>query len=70
MSLGVGNSLDEALRRATSDMARWLEKEYKLSATDAAIVLGFAARYDIPDVVAPNFGVTLRVPKSALRQVR
>lgn len=70
ISVGVGGSLDEALRRATSDMARWLEQDYKLSSTEAAIVLGFAARYDIPDVVAPDFGVTLRLPKSALRQLK
>ncbi len=54
------------MRRATSDMARWLQDDYKLSSTDAAVVLGFAAKFDIPDVVAPGFGVTLRVPKSAL----
>lgn len=66
MSVGVGGSLDEAMRRATSDMARWLEEAYKLSATDAAVVMGFATRFDIPDVVAPGYGVTLRLPKSAL----
>jgi acetamidase/formamidase len=69
MSVGVGGSLDEAMRRATSDMARWLEEDYKLSSTDAAVVLGFAAQFDIPDVVAPGFGVTLRVPKTALGQL-
>jgi acetamidase/formamidase len=69
MSVGVGGSLDEALRRATSDMARWLEQGYGLTSTEAAIVLGFAARYDIPDVVSPGFGVTLRLPKTALAGV-
>lgn len=70
MSVGVGGSLDEAMRRATTDMARWLQDAYKLSSTDAAVVMGFAARYDIPDVVAPGFGVTLRLPKSALRTLK
>ncbi len=69
MSVGVGGSLDEAMRRATSDMARWLEREYKLTSTEAALVMGFALRFDIPDVVPPGFGVTARLPKSALRQL-
>jgi amidase len=69
MSVGVGGSLDEAMRRATSDMARWLEREYKLTSTEAALVMGFALRFDIPDVVPPGFGVTARLPKSALSQL-
>lgn len=69
MSVGVGGSLDEAMRRATSDMARWLEREYKLTSTEAALVMGFALRFDIPDVVPPGFGVTARLPKSALAQL-
>jgi amidase len=69
MSVGVGGSLDEAMRRATSDMARWLERDYKLTSTEAALVMGFALRFDIPDVVPPGFGVTARLPKSALRQL-
>jgi acetamidase/formamidase len=70
MSVGVGGSLDEAMRRATSDMARWLERHYKLTSTEAALVMGFALRFDIPDVVPPGFGVTARLPKSALSQLR
>jgi acetamidase/formamidase len=69
MSVGVGGSLDEAMRTATSDMARWLEREYKLTSTEAALVMGFALRFDIPDVVPPGFGVTARLPKSALSQL-
>lgn len=69
MSVGVGGSLDEAMRRATSDLARWLQQDYKLSATEAALVLGFAVQFDIADVVPPGFGVTARLPRAALRQI-
>ena len=69
MSLGVGGSLDEAMRRATTDMARWLESRYRLSATEAALVMGTALAFDIPDVVNPGFGVVARMPKRALDQV-
>jgi amidase len=70
MSLGVGGSLDEAMRRATSDMARWLERRYRLTSTEAAIVMGMSLRFDIADVVAPGYGVTARMPKSALDRLR
>jgi acetamidase/formamidase len=70
MSIGVGGSLDEAMRRATSDMARWLHGSYRLTASEAAIVMGMSLNFDVPDVVAPGFGVVARLPKSALRQLR
>ena len=66
MSLGVAGSLDQAMRQATSDMARWLESAYKLSAADAALVMGFSMRFDIPDIVPPWVGVSARIPKSVL----
>lgn len=69
MSIGVAGSLDAAMRRASSDMARWLTAEYGLSASDVALVMGFALQFDIPDVVPPGFGVTARIPKSALRSL-
>ncbi|HYW50435.1 MAG TPA: acetamidase/formamidase family protein [Gemmatimonadaceae bacterium] len=69
MSIGIAGSLDEALRRATSDMARWLEKEYRLTSTEAAMVMGFALAYEIPDIVPPWVSVAARVRKSALQQL-
>src|SRR6185436_19438761 len=42
MSLGVANSLGEALQSATTELARWLERDYQLEPNDAAIVLGTA----------------------------
>jgi amidase len=38
----TGDALDQALQRATSEMARWLEGDYKLNSTEAAMILGFA----------------------------
>jgi amidase len=67
MSMGVAGSLDAAMRRASSDMARWLSTEYGLTASEVALVMGFALQFDIPDVVPPGFGVTARIPKAALR---
>lgn len=62
----VTSRLDTAMRRATSDMARWREASHGLSATEAALVMGFALRVDLPDVVPPGFGVVARLPKAAI----
>ena len=69
MSIGVAGSLDEATRQATSDLARWLQSDYRLSASEAAIVMGFGVIYDIPDLVPPQVGVSARLPKSLLRRL-
>jgi amidase len=68
LSLGVAGSLDIAIRQATSDMARWLESDFKLTGPESAVVLGFANIYDIPDMVPPYLGVTSRIPKKALKK--
>lgn len=70
LSHGVGGSLDEAMRRATTDLARWLEQSWGLTSSEAAIVLGFSVQFDITDVVAPGYGVTARLAKSALPPLR
>jgi amidase len=66
MSIGTAGSLDEAMRRATTDLARWIEADYDVTATDVALIMGFAVIYDIPDLVPPTVGVSARIPKSAL----
>ncbi len=66
MSMGIGGSMDEAMRRATSDLARWLETDYVLTSNEAAVVMGFAIVFDVPDVVMPGIGVSVRLPKSVL----
>ena len=69
MSIGVAGSLDQALRQATSDMARWLESAYALSASDAAVVMRLSVVHDIPGIVPPWVGVSARIPKSVLATV-
>jgi len=66
MSVGTGGSLDEALRRATSDMARWLVARYALDDAAAAVVMGSALKFDVADVVLPSYGVVARMPKQVL----
>jgi acetamidase/formamidase len=70
MSLGVGNSLDDALRMATTRLANWLQKDYKLAPNEAALVLGTAMRYDIAEVVDPLVHIVAKVPKSVLAPLK
>lgn len=70
MALGIGNSLTDALQAATTNMAQWLEHDYKLNAAEVAVVLGTSMRYDIAEVVDPLVNVAAKVPKSVLAQLR
>ena len=66
MAMGVSNSLPDAVRQATTQLARWLERDYHLTANESAIVLGTAMRYDIAELVDPQVNVVAKVSKSAL----
>jgi amidase len=66
MALGIANSLPEALQSATTELARWLQRDYKLEPNEAAIVLGTGLQYNIAEVVDPLVHVVARIRKDAL----
>jgi acetamidase/formamidase len=66
MASGIAGSLDEAFRNATTNLARWLEKTYKLNPAEVSSVLGTSMVYDIAEVVDPQVHVVAKVPKSVL----
>jgi acetamidase/formamidase len=66
MASGIANSLPEALQQATTELVRWLERDYKLSANEAAIVVGATIRYDIAEVVDPLVHIVAKVSKEVL----
>jgi acetamidase/formamidase len=69
MVLGIGNSLEDGLRAATTGMSRWLAAIYKLNAAEVAMVLGSSMRYDIAEVVDPQVHVVAKVAKNVLNQM-
>jgi amidase len=69
ISIGIGGSLDQALQQATSGMVRWLERDYKLTANEAALLLGFAVKYDVADLVGTQVSIAAKLPKSTLAQL-
>ena len=69
ISIGIGGSLDQALQQATSGMVRWLERDYKLNANEAAMILGFAVKYDVVDLVGTQVSIAAKVPKATIAQL-
>jgi acetamidase/formamidase len=66
MASGIAGSLDDALRGATTNLVRWLEKKYALNAAEVSSVLGTAMAYDVAEVVDPSIHVVAKISKSAL----
>lgn len=68
--MGVGGSLDESLRVATTGMALWLADRYKLNQSEIAAVLGTAMRYEIAEVVDPQINIVAKIRKDMLANIR
>ena len=66
ITMGLDGSLDDAFKEATSDMASWLEEDYKLTPSETAQVLGTAAEYHVSEVADRNAGMVLKISKARL----
>jgi amidase len=66
ITMGLAGSLDDAFKEATSDMASWLEEDYKLTPSEIAQVLGTAAEYHVSEVADRNAGIVLKINKARL----
>jgi amidase len=69
ISIGIGGSLDQALQQATSGLVRWLERDYKLTPSETAMLLGFALKYDVVDLVGTQVSIAAKLPKAALAKL-
>jgi acetamidase/formamidase len=70
MAMGVAGSVADSIQVATTQLAEWLKKDYKLSDSEVALVLGAVAKYDITELVDPQFNVVAKIPKSALKTLQ
>ena len=66
MAIGLAGSLDDAFRKATSELAGWLQSDYKLTSNEAAVVLGTSVEYNISEVADRNAGVVAKIQKARL----
>jgi acetamidase/formamidase len=67
MAMGVAGSVADSIQVATSQLADWLKRDYKLSDSEIAVLLGAVAMYDITELVDPQYNVVAKVRKSALK---
>lgn len=70
MVLGQAGSLDEALRAATTGMIAWLAKDYGLTMSESAQLLGSAMHYTVANLAGRSVGVAALLDKSLLTKLR
>ena len=66
MTVGLGGTLEDALRAATASLGQWLEQDYNLTPSEIAMVLGSSVEYTISEVADRNAGVAARLRKDRL----
>ncbi|MCU1320745.1 MAG: Acetamidase/Formamidase [Acidobacteriaceae bacterium] len=66
ISFGVAGSLQEALKVSTAQLATWIKHDYGLTDSEVALFLGVEMKYEVTELVDPEFNVVSKVPKSAL----
>ena len=67
MAVGLGGSLEDALRAATNGMSQWLDEDYGLSPSEIAQVLGTSSELKIFEVADRNAGVAVKLSKQRLQ---
>jgi amidase len=61
MASGLGASLDDALRKATTNMVEWLMARHSLTLPEVSQVLGTSAEYTVSVIVGQNAGIVIKV---------
>jgi amidase len=70
MALGLGASLDDALRKATTNMVEWLMTRHRLTFQEVSQVLGTSAEYTVSVIVGHNAGIVLKIRKDRLQSLK
>jgi amidase len=65
-TLGNARPLDQALQHATSEMLRWLQADYGLSAAEANLLLSYAVEYDLGNMFDPAYTMVCKMAKNWL----
>lgn len=60
---GNARPLDQATQHATSEMLRWLQSGYGLSAREANVLLGYVVEYDLGNMFDPAYTMICKIPK-------
>ncbi|MCL4545526.1 MAG: acetamidase, partial [Chloroflexi bacterium] len=66
VAAGNARPLDQALQHATTELLRWLQEDYGLTAQHASLLLGQVIEYDIGNVFDPAYTVVAKVARQYL----
>ncbi|WLT31373.1 acetamidase/formamidase family protein [Geothrix sp. PMB-07] len=66
MALGQAGSLDEALRAATTGLTQWLQRDYALTLSECAQLLGSSVHYTVANLAGRSVGVAAKLDKAWL----
>ena len=69
MAVGLGGSIEDALRSATAGLGIWLEQDYGLTPSETAQVLGTSIQLNISEVADRNAGVVAKLSKKSLATI-
>ena len=70
IAFGVTGSVPESIQVATSELAKWIKKDYKLTDSEVAILFASTLKYDITELVDSRYNVAAKVPKSILSTLK
>jgi len=70
MALGLGESLDDALRKATTNMIEWLMARHGLTLPEVSQVLGTSAEFTVSVIVGQTAGIAIKVHKDRLKALK
>ena len=70
IAFGVTGSVPESIQVATSELAKWVKKDYKLTDSEVAILFASTLKYDITELVDARYNVAAKVPKSILSTMK
>lgn len=65
-TMALAGSLDDAFRDASEALTRLLMDDYKLTPSEAAVVMGSSVEYRISEVADRNAGVVAKLRKDRL----
>ncbi len=70
MTMGLGASLDEAMRKATTNMVDWLIARHGMTFSEVSQVLGTSAEYRVSVIAVNTAGIVLKVHKERLPRLK
>lgn len=70
IAFGVSGSVHESIQASTTLLVEWLKKDYQMTDSEVALLVGAVMQYDIAELVDPHINVVAKVPKAALAHLK